>query len=73
MAAHFSILACESHGQRSLVRYSPWGHKELGTSKETWHALALGLAFLFWTKKGWPLCTSRSHGCVTITTLASWH
>ena len=25
MATHSSILA---HGQRSLVSYSPWGHKE---------------------------------------------
>ena len=28
MAAHSSILAGESHGQRSLVGYSPWGLKE---------------------------------------------
>ena len=29
VATHSSILAGESHGQRSLVGYSPWGHKEL--------------------------------------------
>ena len=28
MAAHSSILPGKSHGQRSLVDYSPWGHKE---------------------------------------------
>ena len=28
MATHSSILAGESHGQRSLVGYSPWGHRE---------------------------------------------
>ena len=28
MATHCSILAWESHGQRSLVGYSPRGHKE---------------------------------------------
>ena len=28
MATHSSILAGKSHGQRSLVDYSPWGHKE---------------------------------------------
>jgi len=28
MAAHSSILTWESHGQRSLVGYSPWGCKE---------------------------------------------
>ena len=29
IATHSSILAWKSHGQRSLVGYSPWGHKEL--------------------------------------------
>ena len=28
MAPHSSILSGKSHGQRSLVGYSPWGHKE---------------------------------------------
>ena len=28
METHSSILASESHGQRSLVGYSPWGQKE---------------------------------------------
>ena len=28
MATHSSILAGESHGQRSWVGYSPWGRKE---------------------------------------------
>ena len=28
MATHSSILAGKSHGQRNLVGYSPWGHKE---------------------------------------------
>ena len=32
MAIHSSILAGESHGQRSLVGYSPQGHKELDTT-----------------------------------------
>ena len=33
MAIHSSILAGESHGQRSLVGYSPWGYKESDTTK----------------------------------------
>ena len=33
MATHSSILAGESHGQRSLAGYSPWGHKELDTTE----------------------------------------
>ena len=28
MATHSSILPGESHGQRSLVDYSLWGHKD---------------------------------------------
>ena len=28
MATHFSILAWTSHGQKSLMGYSPWGCKE---------------------------------------------
>ena len=29
MAPHSSTLPGKSHRQRSLVGYSPWGHKEL--------------------------------------------
>ena len=35
MATHSNILAWESHGQRSLVGYSPWGHKELDMTEAT--------------------------------------
>ena len=30
MATQSSILPGESHGQRALVSYSPWGHKRNG-------------------------------------------
>ena len=29
------FLPGESHGQRSLVNYSPWGHKESDTTEAT--------------------------------------
>ena len=35
MAMHCCILAWESHGQRSLGGYSPWGCKELDMTKHT--------------------------------------
>ena len=39
MATHSSILAGESHGQRSLVGYNPWGCKrvshDLATKQHT--------------------------------------
>ena len=35
MATHSSILARESHEQRSLVGYSPGGHKELDMTEVT--------------------------------------
>ena len=34
MATHSSILPGESHGQRSLVGYSPWGYKESDTTEQ---------------------------------------
>ena len=37
MAIHSSILPGEAHGQRSLVGYSPWGHKESDTTERPAH------------------------------------
>ena len=34
MTTRSSILAWRIHGQRSLVGYSPWGHKELDTPEQ---------------------------------------
>ena len=31
------FLLGESHGQRNLEGYSPWGHKELDTTEATEH------------------------------------
>ena len=33
MATHSSILAWKSRGERSLVGYSPWGHRELNMTE----------------------------------------
>ena len=35
MATYSNILPGESHGQRSLAGYSPWGHKELDMTEHT--------------------------------------
>ena len=35
IATHSSILAGESHGQRSLAGYSPWDCIELDTTEAT--------------------------------------
>ena len=32
---HSSVLAWRSHGQRSLVGYSPWDHRESDTTEAT--------------------------------------
>ena len=37
MAATPVFLPEEFHGQRSLVGYSPWGHKELDTTERLMH------------------------------------
>ena len=34
MAIHTSILPGKSHGQRSLMGYSPWGSKESDTTEQ---------------------------------------
>ena len=44
MATHSSILAGESPGQRSLVGYSPRGHKESNTTER----LTLSLSLYCW-------------------------
>jgi len=35
------FLPGESHGQRSLAGYNPWGHKESDTIEVTEHSTAL--------------------------------
>ena len=36
------FLPGESHGQRSMEGYDPWGHTELDTTEAPWHALKNG-------------------------------
>ena len=47
MATHSRILAWKSHGQRSLVGYSPRGHKRVGhdlaTKQQHYHVTILKL------------------------------
>ena len=38
------FLPREFHGQRSLVGYSPWGHKELDTTEQPTLSLFLSLS-----------------------------
>ena len=45
ITAYSSILAGESHGQRSLAGYSPWGHKYY-PSKNYLRMLLIILTFL---------------------------
>ena len=40
------LLPGKSHGQRSLVGYSPWGHKESDTTKATYYACTWELDIL---------------------------
>ena len=37
MVTHSGILPGKSHGRRSLVGYSPWGHKEWDMTEVTEH------------------------------------
>ena len=40
------FLPGESHGQRGLTGYSPWGHKELDTTERLTHVLYMGTCYL---------------------------
>ena len=40
------FLLVESHGQRGLVGYSPWGHKEFVTIEKQWHEVRVEVLFL---------------------------
>ena len=44
MATHSSILAGEFHGQRNLMGYSPWSHKESGTTDQLRISLFLNVS-----------------------------
>ena len=41
-------LPGESYGQRSLVGYSPWGHKDLDMTEATQHA---HMSFYYWVRR----------------------
>ena len=47
------FLLGESHGQRSLVGYSPWGHKESDTTEQLNHT--------HWYKYRYPLIFALGH------------
>ena len=48
IAPHCSMLTWKSHGQRSLVGYSPWGHKGLDKTEHTsTRALQISKQILF--------------------------
>ena len=44
MAAHSSIFAGKSHGQRSLAGYRQWGRKESDTTEQLHFSLLVSIA-----------------------------
>jgi len=52
MATHSSILAGESHGQRSLAGYSPWGCKRI---RQEWVTKQQQKSRGWWNGLGWCL------------------
>ena len=50
------FLPKESHGQRSLVGYSPWGHKKLDTVEQ------LSTAWSIWGTLGWMSISLQNSG-----------
>ena len=54
------FLPGESHGQRSLAGYSPWGCKESDTTEVTASRQQSHLGYLVKTRQSKPYATSRS-------------
>ena len=46
LATHSSSLSGESHGQRSLAGYSPWGHEESNMTEATEYTCTQEVAYL---------------------------
>ena len=67
MATHSIFLPGESHGQRSLVGYSPWGHKESDTTERLTQPLHLNSVF-----RGNVIWKQAGHTADTIP-VDSWH
>ena len=57
MPIHSSILAGKSHGKRSLVGYSPWGHKE--SDMTYWLTTCHKVQFIYRGKSGIKLSTGQ--------------
>ena len=65
MATHSSVLAWESHGQRSLAGYSPWGRKESNMTELLTQYIYTSIYFYF--QKRYTLHTSLSvYVCLSI-------
>ena len=66
MATHSSILVWESHGQRSLVGYSPWGRKGWDTTEKLTFSLSESHA------RGLPGVLSLDPFPASQSTVTSW-
>ena len=64
------VLPGESHGQRNLVGYSPWGHKESDTTE--WLTCMRGSGGQSRRGRGTCVPNSRSHRRVCAFTLTSY-
>ena len=64
-ATHSSFLPGESHGQRSLGDYSPWGHKESDTTEQLSTARRIKLMYRLLLLLLLLSCLSRVQLCET--------
>ena len=58
LATHSSILPGESHGQRSLVGYRPWGRREWDTTERLSTHAPMAIPCPQWERKG-RLCPTH--------------
>ena len=65
-ATHFSILAWEFHGYRSLAGYSPWGHRESDMTE--WLSLSHSKLVIHMGLICWCNVSNHFHGCCYLST-----
>ena len=59
MATHSVFLPGKSHGHKSLVGYSPWGHKRVGHDLATKQQLTNNVVLFSGVQRGWKSWTIK--------------
>jgi len=72
MATTPVFLPGESHGQRSLAGYSPWGRKESDRTEVTWHGTSQSIQSFSHVRLLVTPWTAAHQGIATQSSILSW-